>query len=177
MATRPEYVAKKAASLANPVTNAVPFSVSDSAAQPTLAAAVYVPLQSGVYALAFRVTARGRFTTGTSGNAAISLQWGNSTAASTNTIVCAPTTQTCADYCVYYLEATFAWDGTKKQLTNTYWAINGSTNVLVSPVAGTTVTSVDLTSGTANAIVAAALFGTSNAGNIAYLDKLSLEVL
>lgn len=177
MGARPEYTAKKAAALVNPVTNAVPFSVADSAAQPTLAAAVYFPQTVGTTSAAFRVRARGRFTTGTSGNAAISFQFGNSTAASTNTVVCAPTTQTCADYCVYYIEATFAWDATKKQLINSYTAMNGSTAALVVYVQGTTVTGVDLSTGTGNAIVAAALFGTSNAGNIAYLDKLTLEVL
>lgn len=177
MGARPEYVAKKAASLANPVTNAVPFSVSDGAAQPTLAAAVFFPQTVGTTSAAFLVRARGRFTTGTSGNAAISLQFGTSAAASTNTIVCAPTTQTCADFAVYLLEAVFVWDATKKQLENTFYAINGSTVNRTADAAGTTVTSVDLSTGSANAIVAAALFGTSNAGNIAFLDKLSLEVL
>lgn len=173
--TNTSYRAKKAASLANPVTNAVPFVTSDSS---SVAAAVYFPQIVGTTSAAFRVRARGRFTTGTSGNAAISLQFGNSTAASTNTIVCAPTTQTCADNCVYWLEAVFAWDATKKQLTNAYTALNSSTSVLVVYVAGTTVAAVDLSTGAAgNCIVAAALFGTSNAGNIAYLDELSLEVL
>lgn len=177
MGARPEYAAKRAASLANPVTNAVPFSVADSAALPTLAAAVFFPQTQGTTSSAYLVRARGRFTTGTSGNAAISLQFGTSAAASTNTIVCAPATQTCADFCVYLLEAVFVWDATKKQLENTFYAINGSTVNRTADAAGTTVTAVDLSTGTANAIVAAALFGTSNATNVAFLDRLTLEVL
>lgn len=169
------YRAKKAASLANPVTNAVPFVTADDSSKPAI---VYFPAISGTTSAAFRVRARGRFTTGTSGNAAISFQFGNSTAASTNTVVSAPTTQTCADNCVYFLEAIFIWDATKKQLENAYTCLNGSTAALVVYVAGTTVTGVDLSTGAAgNSIVAAGLFGTSNAGNIAYLDELTLEVL
>lgn len=171
------YKAKKAASLANPITNAVPFSVSDPAALPTLAAAVFFPQTVGTTSAAFKVRAVGRFTTGTSGNAAISFQFGTSTAASTNTVVCAPATQTCADFCVYFLEAVFVWDATKKQLENSFYAINGSTVNRTADAAGTTVTAVDLSTGSANAIVAAALFGTSNAGNIAYIDSLTMEVL
>lgn len=171
------YRAKKAASLANPITNAVPFSISDSAGQPTLAAAVFFPQTVGTTSAAFKIRARGRFTTGTSGNAAISFQFGTSAAASTNTVVCAPATQACADFAVYFLEAVFVWDATKKQLENTFYAINGSTVNRTADAAGTTVTAVDLSTGTGNAIVAAALFGTSNAGNIAFLDELALEVL
>lgn len=169
------YKAKKAASLANPITNAVPFVTSDSS---SVAAAVYFPQISGTTSAAFRVRARGRSTTGTSGNFAISFQFGNSTAASTNTVVAAPTTQTNANNCVYFLEAIFVWDATKQQLENAYTCINGSTVNLIAPTAGTTVTAVDLSTGASgNAIVAAALFGTSNASNVAYLDELSLEVL
>src|SRR5437879_10392248 len=131
------YRAKKAASLNNPITNAVPFVTSDDS---TKAAAVYFPLITGTTSAAFRARARGRFTTGQSGNAAISLQFGTSTAASTNTVVSAPTTQTCADNCVFLLEAIFVWDATKKQLENAYTCVNGSTVNLVVYVAGTTKT-------------------------------------
>ena len=169
------YRAKKANPLANPVTNAVPFNTADNSA---VAAAVYFPQVLGTQSAAFKVMARGRFTTGQSGNAAISLQFGNSTLASTNTVVSAPTTQTCADFCVYRLEAIFVWDATKKQLENVGTCINGSTVNLYAWTAGTTKTAVDLSTGAAgNAIVAAALFGTTDAGNIAYLDELALEVL
>lgn len=169
------YKAKKAASLANPITNAVPFVTSDLA---TASAAIYIPQIVGTTSAAFRVRARGRSTTGTSGNFACSLQWGNSTAASTNTIIAAPTTQTNAANCVWFIEATFVWDATKQQLEGSFYAINGSTVNVTSAAATTTVTAVDLSSGASgNSIVAAALFGTSNAGNIAYLDELTLEVL
>lgn len=169
------YRAKKAATLVNPVTNAVPFVTSDSA---TVAAAVYFPQISGTTSAAFKVRARGRSTTGTSGNFAISFQFGNSVAASTNTVVCAPTTQTNAANCVFFMEAVFVWDATKKQLENTFYAINGSTVNRTTDAAGTTVTAVDLSTGAAgNCIVAAGLFGTSNAANNAFLDELALEVL
>lgn len=167
------YRAPKAATLNNPVTNAVPFAKSSDS---TTAAAVFIPQVVGTSSISFKVRARGRFTTGTSGNAAISLQFGTSSAASTNTVVAAPTTQTCAANCSFWLEATFAWDTTSQQLINSYTAMNGSTAAIVVYVQGTTVTGVDL-SASGNAICAAALFGTSNAGNYAYLDELSLEVL
>lgn len=169
------YLAKAAASQTNPITNAVPFATTQSS---SLAAAVYFPIVSGTTSAAFKVRARGRSTTGTSGNFACSLQFGNSTAASTNTVVAAPTTQTNAANCVWFIEANFVWDATKQQLEGTFYAINGSTVNVTSDAATTTVTAVDLSTGAAgNCIVAAALFGTSNASNIAYLDALSLEVL
>lgn len=169
------YRAKRAASLANPITNAVPFVTSDSS---TVAAAVYFPSIAGTTSAAFKIKARGRSTTGTSGNFAISLQFGNSTAASTNTIIYAPTTQTNANNCVWMIDAFLVWDATKQQLETVGCAINGSTVNFSAYAAGTTVTAVDLSTGASgNSIVVAALFGTSNASNIAYLDELSLEVL
>ena len=168
------YKADKAASQANPITNAVPFVKSSDA---TKAALVYFPQTSGTTSAAFRVRARGRSTAGTSGNFACSLQFGTSIAASTNTVVCAPTTATNATKCSWFIEATFIWDSTTQKLANYYLANNASTPTLISPVEGTAVSSVDLSSGTGNAICAAALFGTSDSGNIAYLDELTLEVL
>lgn len=169
------YKAKRAASLVNPVTNAVPFVTADSS---SVAALVRFPTISGTTSAAFKVRAVGRSTTGTSGNFACSLQFGNSTAAATNSIVYAPTTQTNANNCVWFIEAIFVWDATKQQLEGAGSAINGSTVNYSALAATTTVTAVDLSTGAAgNCIVAAALFGTSNASNIAYLDDLSLEVL
>ena len=169
------YQAKKANSLANPITNAVPFNSVDDA---TVAAAVYFPEVKGTVCQAFRVRARGRSTAGTSGNFACSLQFGNSISAATNTVVCAPTTATNATKCNWFIEATFIWDASTLSLNNFYLANNASTPALISLVEGTAATSVNLaTPSSSNAIVAAALFGTSNAGNIAYLDSLTLEVL
>jgi len=168
------YRAKRANSLANPISNAVPFNQVDDA---TKACVVYFPQIIGTTSAAFRVRAFGRSTAGTSGNFACSLQFGTSIAASTNTVVCAPTTATNATKCNWILEAVFIWDATTQKLNNWYWANNASTPALISPVEGTAVSSVDLSTGTGNAIVAAALFGTTNAGNIAYLDELALAVL
>jgi hypothetical protein len=169
------YRADKAATNANPITNAVPFALSSDSTKPAI---VYFPAISGTTSAAFKVRARGRSTTGTSGNFACSLQFGNSVSASTNTVVCAPATQTNAQNCVWFLEAVFVWDATKQQLENSFFAINGSTVNRTADAAGTTVTAVDLSTGAAgNAIVAAALFGTSNASNNAFLDELSLEIL
>lgn len=169
------YRAKKASSLTNPITNAVPFAQSDDSTKP---AGVFIPQISGTTSAAFRVRARGRSTTGTSGNFACSLQWGSSASASTNTVIYAPTTQTNADKCVWFIDAFLVWDATKQQLETVGCAINGSTVNFSAYAAGTTVTGVDLSTGAAgNQVVAAALFGTSNASNVAYLDELSLEVL
>ena len=169
------YRAKRANSLANPITNAVPFNTVDDS---TVAAAVYIPEVKGTGSAAFRVRARGRSTTGTSGNFACSLQFGNSILAATNTVVCAPTTATNATKCSWFIEATFVWDSQTQVLANYYTANNASTPALISPVEGTTVTALDLSvPASTSAIVAAALFGTSNAGNIAYLDELTMEVL
>ncbi len=169
------YRAKKAATLVNPVTNAVPFVTSDSA---TVAALVYFPIISGTVSAAFRIRARGRSTTGTSGNSAVSLQFGNSVAASTNTIIYAPTTQTNAANCVWWIEAVCVWDATKQQLETAGACINGSTVNYSGYASGTTVTAVDLSTGAAgNSICVAGLFGTSNASNNMFLDELVLEVL
>lgn len=168
------YQAKKANSLANPITNAVPFVQTDDV---TKATAVFFPQVTGTTSAAFRVRARGRSTTGTSGNFACSLQFGTSILAATNTVVCAPTTATNAANCSWFIEATFIWDATTQKLANVFMANNASTPAIIIQVEGTAVSTVDLSTGTTNAIVAAALFGTSNAGNIAYLDELTMEVL
>jgi hypothetical protein len=168
------YTAKRAAPLTNPVTALVTFLQNDNSAK---AAAVYVPDQgtqtSTAGSLRFNIRAWGRITSGTSGNVSLALQYG--TATSANTSVVAPTA---ASYSVsgnWLLETTFLWDVTSKLLNGYYagWATSAGT--AITPVIVTSIlTAKDFTTNGLG-FTMAAFFGTSNAGNIAFLDGFTLE--
>ena len=173
--TNSNYSAYKAASLSNP-TAATTFLRTDFS---TKAAAVYFPTvdpPSIVNAAAFRFTAWGRSTTGTSGNFTPVVYYGVSTTAASNTSMAAATARTNAATCNWIITGHLVWDGTTQKLNGAFTAINGSTATIDGWAVTSTISSVDLTTA-GNGLTVTALFGTSNANNVAFLDGLTLEVI
>lgn len=169
------YQAKRAASLTNPTSTTV-FLTADSSSK---TAAVYFPTidpPSGLNAVAFRFYAWGRSTAGTSGNFTPVVYYGVSTTVGSNTSIAAASARTNATFCNWRIWGTLTWDGGSSKLTGEFVALNGSTTTIDAQAVTTTVSSVDLTTA-GNGLTVTALFGTSNAGNIAYLDGLTLEVI
>lgn len=176
------FVAKKAAALTNPVALAT-FLQSDDA---TKAAAVYFPLSNPPNALGqtfqsqtlpaarFFVKAWGRCTTGTSGNMDLTLYYGTSITAASNTALGALGVQTNAQYAHWFLDATLIWDGRSQVLDGLYSGASGSTLALKANTLTTPKTAVDLTVA-GNGLTIGAIFGTSNAANVFTMDGFSLE--
>ena len=171
------YAAKKAAVLTNP-TAATTFLQADNSAK---AAAVFIPdqWQDGTVAGSFRFKLRawGRMTGGTTTNFLPQIQVGTSTTAASNTDVTVMTTRACnSTSSNWWIDADLVWDSTSKLLNGGFQGGGGS--------AGTLNTLTIITQATAQAyttnglgFTVSAIFSATNAGNLAYLDGLTLEVL
>lgn len=169
------YAAKKAASQANPVTSLKTFLQSDNSAK---AAAVYVPdqWQMGTVAGSFKFALRawGRVTSGTSGNVSFSVDFGTSTTQSSNTAIIAPSAAAYSVSGNWNIDAELVWDSTSKLLNGIYtgWVTSAGTTI-----ASTTITQLSAKDFTTNGLgfTVSSFFGTSNAGNVVFLDGLTLE--
>jgi hypothetical protein len=171
------YVAKKAATKANPLAASV-FVQSDSSSK---AAAVYVPDQwqdnTVASSLAFRIRAYGRATGGTTTNLTIALQSGTSTTAGSNT-------DTITSGAVAWNSASgpwmiygdFVWDVTSKKVSGIAQQINVPAGTIVAQAASTQLTSIDYSTNGLGFVVSA-FFSATNANNLVTLDGFSLEVL
>lgn len=173
------YVAEAAATLANPTAASV-FLKGKGAT--TFATFVKVPGGNLMNGKTFLVRASGRATTGTTSNFLAKLQYSaNITAlaaatAGNNTDLVTLTNRSYATITrTWSIEAKCMWDSTSQRLTGQFNGVNLETIETASAVI-TALTAVDLSLETAG-FVCAAIFGTGNAGNIAYLDDFSLEVL
>lgn len=179
------YCAKKSNAINPSDTTATIFVTSDDTSKP---ASVWIPSvqpTGGVGAVAFRVRAWGRVTTGGSLTFLATLYSGTSTTAASNTAITALSAQTVATTSAnWLLVATFVWDGTSGKLMGTKSAdsFNGTTPTIETAAVTTAISSVDLTkagvTGTSgNSLVMGGTFGTGNASNKAWLDGFCLEVL
>lgn len=176
------FSAKKAATLTNPVALAT-FVQSDDA---TKAAAVYFPETNPPNALGqtfqsqtlpgarFLVRAWGRCTTGVSGNMDLTLYYGVSVTAASNTALGALGVQTNAQYAHWYIDAVLIWDGRTQILDGFYSGGSGSTLALKANTLVTPKTAVDLTIA-GNGLSVGAIFGTSNAANVFAMDAFTME--
>lgn len=168
------YQAKAAATLA--IVSSTAAAVFVTAADSTKPCIVYFPVITAKSAL-FCVRAWGRFTTGTSGTALATLQYGTSVTASSNTDIAALGANTVATNGNWNIATELAWDSTSKILRGSMWGTSGDTPTILGLVVNTaTKSSVDL-SLSGLGIVCSATFGTSNASNVAFLDGLTMEVL
>lgn len=170
------YRAKKAASLSNP-TSATTFVTSDSSSK---AAAVYFPVFSQAAAppvIAFRVRALGHATTVGSHNVTPKISYGVSTTAGSNTIIAAATARAVATTtATWEIVADLMWDNVSQVLQGSFWAMNGSTNVLDSPaVLTSSVTGVDFS--TVGLGLSVEITIATGGGDTGFLDDFSLEVL
>lgn len=168
------YCAKRAAALTNPVTALVTFLQADNSAK---AAAVYVPdqWQDNIVAGSFRfnLRAHGRVTSGTSGNITLAIQYG--TATSGNTSIVAPSAAAYSVNGNWNLDVDgLVWDSTSKLLNGRYTGYVTSAGTILTAASITQLAAKDFTANGLGFTVAA-FFGTSNAGNIVYLDDFCLE--
>lgn len=175
------YVAKKAALLTNPIA-ATTFVQSDSS---TKAAAVYVPDQwiqanttgVGLPALRFLLRAWGRMTGGTTTNFLPQIQSGVTVTAASNTDVTVMTTRACnTTSSNWWINADLCWDFTSKLLNGSFTGGGGSAGTLNSPTIITQGTAINYANNGLGFTVSA-IFSATNAGNLAYLDGFTLELL
>jgi len=173
------YVADAAASLANPTAAAVFLKAKGAT---TFATFVKIPGGNILSGKTFLLRASGRATTGTTSNFLAKIQYSSNITAITaatagsNTDVVTLTNRSYASITrTWSLEAKCMWDSTSLRLTGQFNGVNLETSESAATVI-TALTAVDLSSETTG-FVCAAIFGTGNAGNIAYLDDFSLEVL
>lgn len=172
------YRAKRASNLANP-TSATTFVQADKSTM-----AVFVPLavDSGATSARFRVRARGRATTGTTSNFLAKLQFTTdvtTTSAATagnNTDLFTLTNRSLATITrPWSIDVELIWDSTSQRLTGQSNGFNAET-IETANAAITALTGIDLTT-RKTGIVVAALFGSTNAGNVATLDDFVCEVI
>ncbi len=174
--TNSVYCTKKAAVLTNP-TAATTFLQSDNSAK---AAAVYIPDQwqtaSTAGSYVFNVRAWGRVTPGTTGNFTPVIQFGTSTTAASNTNCISGGAASYSASGCWRLDAQMVWDSTSLTVNGVLFGNNASAGTIVTSAATTQLTAKNFaTNGLGFSV--SALFGTSNAGNLAYLDGLCLEVV
>lgn len=171
------HAAKKAATLTNPIA-ATTFVQSDSS---TKAAAVYVPDQwqdaSTAGSLRFMLRAWGRMTGGTTTNFLPQIQSGVSVTAASNTDVTVMTTRAVnSTSSNWWINAELIWDYTSRLLNGSFTGGGGSAGTLNTPTIITQGTSINYaTNGLGFSV--SAIFSATNAGNLAYLDGFTLEVL
>ena len=181
------YTAKKAATLANPLTNDSIFLQSENSAYAAFVSAYQSGLvggTSGIDGKMIRVRAVGKVTTGASSTLIVTLYY--SAAAKTaityngTGVTATAATFTSAAYATttgnWSLEYDFVWDYTSLKANGYFIAISGPTPVIAGPTVVAQLTSVDLSLPGAG-FVCGAHFGTTGATNVATLSEFTLEVL
>jgi hypothetical protein len=171
------YVAKKAAVLTNP-TAATTFLQSDNSAK---AAAVYIPdqWQDNTVAGSFRfnIKAWGRMTGGTTTNFLPQIQFGVTTTAASNTDFTVMTTRAVNSTSGnWWINVDGIWDLTSLLINGSFTGGGGSAGTLNAPTICTQLTAKNLTTA-GQGFTVSAIFSATNAGNLAYLDGLCLEVV
>lgn len=172
------YGAKRAAALVNPTA----ASVFVQAADATKASVVYFSppfaisggTGTAVNTARFTIRVWGRATSGTTSNFLAKLQYGVSATSASNTDMFSLTNRSYVSASGnWFLNFDGIWDATSQKING-----NGSGSNLAtidSAAAITAVTGVDLTASSLGFSVSA-LFGSTNAGNVAYLDGFVMEV-
>lgn len=182
MAGTNSIYAQRAAALANPITNAGIF-LRTFADNPTKPAALYFPdvinsgTTGGAQTLRFSVHAWGTAVTSVTSNFQALLYYGVSTTAASNTAMVTLTNRSYVSASgKWVIEFDGFWDARTSVLTGTTMGNSYNLTTLETQALITPVTSVDLTvSGLG--LTVGALFGTTGAGNIAYMDGFVMEVI
>jgi len=181
------YVAKRAATIVNALTNDNIFLQFDNSAFAAFVSAYQGGEGPGVSLLdgsSIYVRASGKVTTGTSSTLLVTLYY--SAAAKTaityngTGVTATASTFTSAAYATasgnWMLETTLVWDYTSLKMGGYFVSTSGPTPVIAGPTVVTTLTAVDLSLPGAG-FVLGAHFGSTNAGNIATLSQFTLEVM
>lgn len=176
--TNTRYIAKRAATLA--IVSSTAAACFVTASDSTKPCILYFPTVPTLQTILFDIRAWGRFTTGTSGTALATLQYGTSATAASNTDIAALGANTVATNGNWSLHVELQWDSTSQILRGWMEGISGDTPTMLGPIVNTaTKSSVDLTvaGGSGVGLVMSAKFGTSNASNVAFLDGFTMAVL
>lgn len=177
--------AARAAAQANPITNAGIF-LRTAADNPTKVAALYFPpvinsgtastTPGGAQSLRFRVHAWGTAVTSVTSNFQAILYYGVSATAASNTAMITLTNRSYASATGQWtIDGDFVWDNRTQKIQGIIGESTFNLTTLETVALITPVSSVDLTvSGLGLSV--GALFGTTGAGNIAYMDGFFMEV-
>ena len=191
------YVAKKAAALANPITNDSIFVQSDNSAKSAFVSLYQLVSSSGTVqplCTEFYVRASGTVTTGTGSTLIVKLYYSTGAQGSTtfNGTGVTATTITFTSGSIatasqnWDLEANLFWDATSKVLNGYFWSVNPASSTTCQVTAQTAITSltaIDLTAlstsspAGAPGLICGAHFGTTNASNTVSLTDFIAEVL
>lgn len=171
------YVAKKAALLTNP-TSAATWLQSDNSAK---AAAVFVPDQwqdaTTAGSFRFNLKAWGRMTGGTTTNFLPQIQFGTSVTAASNTDFTVMTTRAVNSTSGnWWINVDAIWDFTSLLVNGSFTGGGGSAGTLNTPTICTQLTAKNFATNGLGFTVSA-VFSATNAGNLAYMDGLTLEVV
>lgn len=144
---------------------------------------VYLPMTSKLIGqdgkmATFKVKVGGRVTGGTTTDWTAKLYWGNSSTISSNSGIAAPAAFSVVSLSTnWHIEATMVWDATSQKVNGFYQAQISTTTT--GPTTLTTAqTGKDLTTGdlTTVGFSVTGIFGSTNAGNTAYVDYFDVEV-
>lgn len=184
---RSVYTAKKSVALTNPITNDSIFLQSDSSSWAAYVSAYQGGLVGGTSNIdgkPFYVRASGKVTTGTSSTLIVTIYYAtaartaityNGTGVST-TGVTVTTGSIATSNGNWFLDATFLWDYTSKQLNGFFEVLSSPTPTYGALAAATQITTVDL-SVPGPGFVVGAHFGSTNASNVVTLSEFVLEVM
>lgn len=168
----------RAAALANPITNAGIFLRQDNTAK---VAALYFPPEInsgtvvGAASLRFKVHAWGTAVTSVTSNFQALLYYGVSATAASNTAMVTLTNRSYASASgQWVIDGDFFWDNRTQKIQGPGGGSNLTTIETTALI--TAVTAVDLTVSGLGLCVGA-LFGTTGAGNIAYMDGFVMEIV
>lgn len=180
------YVAKRAATLTNPLTNDSIFVQADKS---TLAAYVAIPgdFVSGTSRLDGKmiyVRASGKVTTGTSSTLIGTLYYTPTVLSSTTYngtgVSSTGATFTSAAFSTtsgnWFIESKMIWDATSKILGGLFSVFSSATPSITAETVNTAITSVDL-SIPGTGFIVGVHFGSTNASNVASLSEFILEVM
>ena len=124
-----------------------------------------------------RVKVGGRVTGGTTTDWTPKLYWGNSsTIASNSAIATATAFSVVSTSTNWHLEATLIWDATSAKVNGWFQGQNGTTTISPTTLSNAQ-TSKDLTASDSTSVgfSVTGLFGSTNAGNTAYVDYFDVE--
>lgn len=174
--------AARAAALANPITNAGIFVRTATDTSVSKVAAIYFqPLISGTLvsapSLRFNVKAWGTAVTSVTSNFQAILYYGVSATAASNTAMITLTNRSYVSTSGQWeINGDFLWDARTQKIQGPVEGTSFNLTTLETVALITPVTAVDMTLSGLGMCVGA-LFGTTGAGNIAYMDGFRLDVV
>lgn len=182
MANANTIFAARALAQANPLTNAGIFLRSDLSAVASKVAGIYFPptipgTLNNAMTLRFNVKAWGTAITSVTSNFQAILYYGVSTTAASNTAMITLTNRSYVSTSgQWQINGDFLWDGRTQKIQGVTEGSSSNLTTLETLALITPVTGVDMTLSNLGMCVGA-LFGTTGAGNIAYMDGFRMDLI